>query len=95
MIGRNAWLAIAFGTINAGQPLLTAWLLERWFGSRFKLEDVQRVLGFLVASAIGSAIVRLARQFPLTLSIRQRPLCTCGDFGLRHAHLALSRSPRC
>ena len=56
MIGRNAWMAIAFGTINAGQPLLTAWLLERWFGSRFKLEDVQRVLGFLVASAIGSAI---------------------------------------
>ena len=32
MIGRNAWLAIAFGSINAGQTLFTAWLLERWFG---------------------------------------------------------------
>src|SRR6478672_10924716 len=28
MIGRNAWLAIAFGSINAGQTLFTAWLLE-------------------------------------------------------------------
>jgi hypothetical protein len=33
-IGRNAWLAIAFALLNAGQPLFTAWLLERWFGAR-------------------------------------------------------------
>ena len=32
MIGRNAWLGIAFGSINAGQTLFTAWLIERWFG---------------------------------------------------------------
>ena len=25
MIGRNAWLAIVFGLVNAGQTLLTAW----------------------------------------------------------------------
>ena len=56
MIGRNAWLAILFGFINAGQTLFTAWLLERWFGSTFKLEDLQRVLGFLGASVVGSAI---------------------------------------
>jgi hypothetical protein len=67
MIGRAPWLAIAFGSINAGQTLLTTWLLERWFGSRFKLEDVQRVLGFLVASAIGSAIAAVGAAISVNL----------------------------
>ena len=67
MIGRNVWLAIAFGSINAGQSLLTAWLLERWFGSTFKLEDVQRVLGFLGASAVGSAIAAVGAAIAVNL----------------------------
>src|SRR5215468_10400915 len=37
-VARNLWLTVAFGLINAGQPLLTAWLIERWFGSTFRLE---------------------------------------------------------
>ena len=56
MIGRNAWLSVAFGVVNAGQALLTSILIERWFGRFFKLADVRQVLGFLVASGIGSAI---------------------------------------
>ena len=56
MIGRNGWLAVAFGVVNAGQALLTTTLIERWFGRSFKLGDVPQVLGFLVASAIGSAV---------------------------------------
>ena len=56
MIGRNPWLAIAFAVFDAGEALLTAWLIERWFGRAFKLEDVVQVLGFLVASAIAAAI---------------------------------------
>ena len=67
MTGRNAWLAIAFGSINAGQALLTSWLLERWFGSWFKLEGVQRVLGFLVSSAIGSAIAAVGAAIAIYL----------------------------
>ena len=67
MMGRNAWLAIAFGSINAGQTLFTAWLLERWFGSTFKLEDVQRVLGFLGASAAGSAIAAAGAAIAVSL----------------------------
>ena len=67
MIGRNAWLAIAFGSINAGQTLFTVWLLERWFGSTFKLEDVQRVLGFLGASAVGSAIAAAGAAIAVSL----------------------------
>ena len=65
--GRNAWLAIAFGTINAGEALLTTWLLERWFGSRFRLEGVQRVLGFLVSSAIGSAIAAVGAAISISV----------------------------
>ena len=55
MTGRNAWLAVAFGLVNVGQCLLTAWLIERAFGSTFKLGNVLQVLGLLVASAIGAA----------------------------------------
>ena len=67
MIGRNAWLAILFGSINAGQTLFTAWLLERWFGSPFKLQDLQRVLGFLGASAVGSAIAAVGAVIAVSL----------------------------
>jgi PAS domain S-box-containing protein len=56
VVGRNAWLPIAFGLVNAGQLLLTAWLIERWFGGTFKLEDVRRALGFFTATAIGAAL---------------------------------------
>jgi PAS domain S-box-containing protein len=54
--GRNAWLAVAFGLINAGQSLLTAWLIERALGTRFRLESVPHVLGLVVAGAIGAAV---------------------------------------
>lgn len=56
MIGRVLWLALALSLVNAAQVLLIAWIVERWFGSAFKLEDVGQVLGFLVASAVGAAV---------------------------------------
>jgi PAS domain S-box-containing protein len=56
MFGKGPWVAVAFGLVNAGQALLATWLIERWFGDDFKLENVPQVLGFLVASAIGVAI---------------------------------------
>ena len=56
MIGRNAWLAVVFGFVNAGQALLTAGLIERWFGRSYNFGDVSKVLGFLVASTIGSTV---------------------------------------
>ena len=55
-IGRNGWLSVAFGVVNAGQAILTSILIERWFGRFFKLGHVSQVLGFLVASGIGSAV---------------------------------------
>jgi PAS domain S-box-containing protein len=56
MVGRSPWLAIALGLSTAGEALLTAWLIERWFNGVFKLEDVPQVLGFLAASVVSAAI---------------------------------------
>ena len=57
LIGRNTWLVLIFALVNVAQALLTAWLIERWFGRAIKLEDLRQVLGFLVASAVGAAVV--------------------------------------
>jgi PAS domain S-box-containing protein len=71
MIGRNIWLSTTIGIVNAGESLLTAWLIGRWFGSAFKLDDVRQVLGFLAASAIGAggAAVGGAAAISLFLSM--------------------------
>jgi PAS domain S-box-containing protein len=55
-VDRNPWLAITFAVLDLGEVLLPAWLIERWFGAVFKLEEVRQVLGLLVASAIGAAV---------------------------------------
>jgi PAS domain S-box-containing protein len=52
--GGSFWLAIALGLCNTGGALLTARLIERWFGPAFKLENVSCVLGFLGATAVGT-----------------------------------------
>jgi len=56
MFARGPWLTITFIFLNSGEALLTAWLIERWFGREFKLENVSQVLGFLAASAMTAAI---------------------------------------
>ena len=48
---RSVWSAFAFALCNAGEPLLTAWLIERYFGLNFSLDRMRHVLG-LVAAAI-------------------------------------------
>ena len=56
LITGNLWLGITFGIVCAVQTLLTAWMIEHWFGRAFKLEVVPQVFGFLVASAAGAAV---------------------------------------
>src|SRR5262245_9335101 len=72
-IGRIASLAIVFGLVNAGQTLLTAWLVERWFGRSFKLEDVFQVLGFLAASAVGAAVAAVGAAVAISLAQMTSP----------------------
>jgi PAS domain S-box-containing protein len=52
---RNVWSAIAFAFCNAGEILLTAWLIERYFGFPFSLERLRNVLGLVAAAVIATA----------------------------------------
>jgi PAS domain S-box-containing protein len=52
---RNLWSATAFAFCNAGEALLTAWLIERYFGSPFSLDRLRNVLGLLAAAVVATA----------------------------------------
>jgi PAS domain S-box-containing protein len=52
---RNVWSALSFGLCNAGEALLARWLIERWFGPVFNLDNLRRVVGFFAAAAITTA----------------------------------------
>ena len=67
LIARNPGLAIIFGLVNAGQVLLTVWLIERRFGNEFKLESVLQVLGFLVATAVVAALAAMCAAVAISL----------------------------
>jgi PAS domain S-box-containing protein len=67
VVGRDPWLTVAFGLVSAGPPVLTAWLIERWFGGTFKLEDVWRALGFFAATAMGAAIAAVGATAAIRL----------------------------
>src|SRR5262245_51638968 len=56
----NFSIAIALGLCNTAGALLTARLIERWFGPAFKLENVSCVLGFLGATAVGTLAAALS-----------------------------------
>jgi PAS domain S-box-containing protein len=67
MIGRDPWLTAVLGFLNAAQTVFTAWLLEHWFGRPFNLEDVQRVLGFFAAAAVGAAMAAAGAALAICL----------------------------
>jgi PAS domain S-box-containing protein len=67
LIGRTTWLAVVFGFVNVGQALLTAGLVERWFGRSPKLGDVSQVLAFLVAGTIGAAVGAMGATIAVAL----------------------------
>jgi PAS domain S-box-containing protein len=53
---RTIWSASAFAVCNAGEALITAGLIEYYFGSQFDLGRLRNVLGLLVAATVGTAI---------------------------------------
>lgn len=70
---RNVWGTTAFAFCNVGEALLTAWLIERYFGSGFSLDTLRNVLGLLaaavaatVASGIGGTVAYKLFHSPTT-----------------------------
>ena len=52
---RSLFTAILKSVCNAGEAILMAWLVERWFGRAFVFCDLPRVAGFLAAAGIAAA----------------------------------------
>ena len=50
------WAAIGFGLCNAGEAVLVAWFIERYFGSAFSLGRLPCVLGLVAAAIAGPAV---------------------------------------
>jgi signal transduction histidine kinase len=53
---RTIWSAVLFALCNAGEAVLTAWLIARNFGPDFRLSKPRNVLGLAGAAVIGAAI---------------------------------------
>ena len=53
---RTVWSAIVFAICNAGEAVIVAALIERYFGADFNLGTLGHVLGLLAAVVAGTAI---------------------------------------
>jgi signal transduction histidine kinase len=53
---RSLWSAVLFALCNAGEAVLTAWLIEHYFGPDFRLSRLRNVLGLTAAAIIGTAV---------------------------------------
>jgi signal transduction histidine kinase len=53
---RNVSAAITFAACNAAEALITAGLIQHYFGTHFSLDRLRQVLGLLVAAVAGTAI---------------------------------------
>ena len=53
---RNIPSSIVFAACNAFEAVLVSDLIERYFGTRFRLDSLWRVLGFVTAAILGSAV---------------------------------------
>jgi signal transduction histidine kinase len=50
------WAGVALGLSNAAEALITAELIELYFGTNFQFDRVVQVLGLLVAAVVGTVI---------------------------------------
>ncbi len=64
---RHLPTAILFGICNAGEALLTAWLVRRWFGRPFRLDRVDHVLGLLTAATVATALAAVGGALTIGL----------------------------
>src|SRR5262249_42445236 len=66
MSDRHVLTSLLKGVCNAGEAALVAGLIERWFGP-FAFDDLQRVLGFVIAACLGAAASALGGAATMTL----------------------------
>ena len=64
---RSLITSILKGFCNAGEAILVAWLLDRWFGPAFGFGDLRRVLGFLAAAGVAAAASALGGAATMTM----------------------------
>jgi signal transduction histidine kinase len=57
---RNLASSLSFALCNAAEALITAGLIERYFGSSFHLDRLRNVLGLLAAAVIGTTLSGVA-----------------------------------
>ena len=55
------------GLCNAGEAVLVAWLIEKWFGPQFAFGDIRRVVGFLAAAGLAAAASAIGGAATMTL----------------------------
>jgi integral membrane sensor domain MASE1 len=67
MSDRTIWTSASKGFCNAGEAVLAAWLLERWFGPSFTFCNLGRVAGFLAAAGLATAASAIAGAATMTL----------------------------
>ena len=74
---RSFWSSLVFALCNAGEAVVVALLIQRFFGSPFRLESVKRVFGLvaaaIVATALSGAVATLAYK---TLYASPAPVLT-------------------
>jgi PAS domain S-box-containing protein len=71
---RSLFGSISSGIANAGEALLVAWLLKRWFGEAFAFSDLSRIAGFLAAAAIAAAVSAVGGTASLSSLHAETPL---------------------
>jgi signal transduction histidine kinase len=56
LIADPLWAGAALGLSNAAEALITAALIERYFGTDFSIGRLRQVLGLLLAAIVGTAV---------------------------------------
>jgi PAS domain S-box-containing protein len=67
MSDRSFSTAVFKGFCNAGEAVLAAWLLERWFARPFRFANLRRVVGFLAAAVLATAASATGGAATMTL----------------------------
>jgi PAS domain S-box-containing protein len=63
---RSLLTSVLKGFCNAGESVLMAWLLDRWFGQFFAFSDLRRVAGFFAAAAFATATSAIGGAVTIT-----------------------------